>query len=82
MVLIEEACLVTNVSLQLLAHFTKANYSFVSIKKVLVEKLLRSCPGIKNIYILLRTKKGLDARQRLEELFNAKVKDFTLRDLL
>lgn len=38
-----------------------------------MEKLLRSCPGIKNIYLLLRTKKGLDARQRIEELFNAKV---------
>jgi len=43
--------------------------------KVLVEKLLRSCNGIKNIYLLLRTKKGLDARQRLEELFNTKIFD-------
>jgi fatty acyl-CoA reductase len=41
--------------------------------KVLVEKLLRSCNGVKNIYVLLRTKKGLDARSRLEELLNAKI---------
>lgn len=43
--------------------------------KVLVEKLLRSCPGIKNIYLLLRSKKGLNAGQRLDELFNAKIFD-------
>ncbi|KAI1285384.1 putative fatty acyl-CoA reductase [Halotydeus destructor] len=43
--------------------------------KVLVEKLLRSCPGIKNIYVLLRTKKGMEARQRLDELLNAKIFD-------
>ncbi|RWS29833.1 putative fatty acyl-CoA reductase-like isoform X2 [Leptotrombidium deliense] len=43
--------------------------------KVLVEKLLRSCPGVKNIYILLRDKKGLNSRQRLDELFNAKIFD-------
>lgn len=41
--------------------------------KVLVEKLLRSCPGIKNVYLLLRSKKGLDARQRLDGLFSAEL---------
>lgn len=35
--------------------------------KVLIEKLIRSCPGIKNIYILMRHRK--------EKLINARVKD-------
>lgn len=38
--------------------------------KVLVEKLLRSCPEIKNIYLLIREKKGKNLQQRLEEIFN------------
>lgn len=40
--------------------------------KVLVEKLLRSCP-IKNIYVLIRNKKGQDAHQRLRALLNGPV---------
>lgn len=41
--------------------------------KVLVEKLLRSCPGIKNIYLLMRPKRGQDISARLTELLNAPV---------
>ena len=41
--------------------------------KVLVEKLLRSCAGIKNIYLLMRPKRGQDVQQRLQELLNAPV---------
>lgn len=41
--------------------------------KVLVEKLLRSCPDIKNIYLLMRPKKGQDVQERLQELLNAPV---------
>lgn len=41
--------------------------------KVLVEKLLRSCPGIKNIYLLMRPKRGQDIDTRLNELINAPV---------
>ncbi|KAI4499707.1 hypothetical protein M0802_005277 [Mischocyttarus mexicanus] len=37
--------------------------------KLLVEKLLRSCPNIKCIYILIRQKKGKDVFQRVNELF-------------
>ncbi|CAF4957111.1 unnamed protein product [Pieris macdunnoughi] len=36
--------------------------------KVLVEKLLRSCPKIKNIYLLMRPKRGQDVASRLSEL--------------
>ena len=38
--------------------------------KLLIEKLLRSCPGIAFIYILVRPKKGKDVYQRTEELFD------------
>lgn len=42
--------------------------------KVLVEKLLRSCPDIATIYLLMRPKRGNDVRTRLEELLNATVR--------
>ncbi|KOB75536.1 Uncharacterized protein OBRU01_08276 [Operophtera brumata] len=41
--------------------------------KVLVEKLLRTCPGIKRIYVLMRSKKGHNSKERLEDYFNNKV---------
>ncbi|XP_069133714.1 fatty acyl-CoA reductase 1-like isoform X2 [Argopecten irradians] len=41
--------------------------------KTLLEKLLRSCPGIRRIYILIRPKKGKSVSQRLEELLNSKI---------
>jgi thioester reductase-like protein len=37
--------------------------------QVLVEKLLRSCPDLGKVYILLRSKNGLDPKQRLEQQF-------------
>jgi len=36
--------------------------------KLIIEKLLRSCPGIENIYLLCRSKKGKDINERLEEI--------------
>lgn len=42
---------------------------FGSFRKVLVEKLLRSCPDLGKVYILLRTKNGLSPEQRLEQQF-------------
>lgn len=42
--------------------------------KVLIEKLLRSCSQIDKIYILIRQKKGKEPKQRLEEIFNLKVR--------
>jgi fatty acyl-CoA reductase len=38
--------------------------------KVLVEKLLRSCPHISNIYLLVRSKKGKNSESRLDEIFD------------
>ncbi|XP_043273034.1 putative fatty acyl-CoA reductase CG5065 [Venturia canescens] len=48
--------------------------------KVLVEKLLRSCPGIKNIYLLIRPKKGQSIQQRLEDLLKAPLFEKLRRD--
>lgn len=45
---------------------------FVSVQ-VLVEKLLRSCPDIKNIYLLMRPKRGQEVAARLNELLNSPV---------
>lgn len=41
--------------------------------KVLVEKLLRKCPGIERIYLLLRPKKGSSPKQRIETIFSSVV---------
>ncbi|GFR22685.1 putative fatty acyl-CoA reductase CG5065 [Trichonephila clavata] len=50
------------------------------IGKVLVEKLLRSCPGIKTIFVLMREKRGKEPKQRLEELVNCKVFDLVKKE--
>ena len=41
--------------------------------KVLVEKLLRSCPDIKCLYLLMRPSKGKDVACRLQELIKNQV---------
>ena len=38
--------------------------------KVLLEKLLRSCPHLSNIYLLVRSKKGKNVDSRIEEIFD------------
>lgn len=43
--------------------------------KVLVEKLLRSCPGIKNIFLLVRPKRGQEINLRLSEILNGPLFD-------
>lgn len=43
--------------------------------KALVEKLLRSCTEIKNIYLLIRPKRGCDAHIRHKELLKSSVFD-------
>ncbi|CAG7731700.1 unnamed protein product [Allacma fusca] len=43
--------------------------------KALVEKLLRCCPGVKNIFVLVRPKRGFEGRSRLESLFNGPLFD-------
>ena len=52
------------------------------IGKVLCEKLLRSCPDIGNIYLLLRRRKDKSAEQRLqEELLKSPVFSLNNNDL-
>lgn len=43
--------------------------------KVLVEKLLRSCPGIKSIFLLIRPKRGQEINLRLSEILNGPLFD-------
>ncbi|XP_035790532.1 fatty acyl-CoA reductase 1-like [Anopheles albimanus] len=47
--------------------------------KVLIEKLLRACSGLRTIYILLRPKRGLTSEQRFREFIKHAVFD-RLRD--
>ena len=41
--------------------------------KVLLEKILRKCPEVKTIYLLLRMKKGKSPQQRIVDLFTSPV---------
>jgi alcohol-forming fatty acyl-CoA reductase len=50
------------------------------IGKVLIEKLLRSCPDVKAIYLLLRPKKGVEVEERLKEITDMPLFD-VLRDV-
>lgn len=48
--------------------------------KLIVEKLLRSCPNISRLYLVVRAKKGKDTKERLEENFNDVVFDRLKRE--
>lgn len=43
--------------------------------KVLVEKLLRDCPDIKTLYLLMRTKRGIEPDQRRDDYINHMIFD-------
>lgn len=43
------------------------------VGKALLEKLLRSCPGISSIFVLIRPKRGLDPESRFRELLKNSV---------
>ena len=45
------------------------------IGKVLIEKILRSCPNVGNLYILVRPKKAQDCYQRIQEMTQSSVFD-------
>ncbi|KAI5640449.1 male sterility protein domain-containing protein [Phthorimaea operculella] len=42
----------------------------ISLKAMLIEKLLRTCGDIDTIYVLVRNKKGKDARSRIDSLLD------------
>ncbi|RXM30170.1 Fatty acyl-CoA reductase 1 [Acipenser ruthenus] len=48
--------------------------------KVLVEKLFRSCPDVKNIYILVRPKAGQSTQERIEDMVKCKLFDRVRED--
>lgn len=41
--------------------------------KVLLEKLLRSCPKVNSVYVLVRQKAGQTPQERVEEVLSGKV---------
>ncbi|XP_063722952.1 fatty acyl-CoA reductase 1-like isoform X1 [Symsagittifera roscoffensis] len=43
--------------------------------KSILEKLLRSCPDVDRIFVLVRSKKGHNPNERVEALFNSKLFD-------
>lgn len=43
------------------------------VGKATVEKLLRTCPVVKNVYVLIRPKAGSDVKSRLAELVDNSV---------
>lgn len=43
--------------------------------KMLIEKLLRSCPDVSTIYMLVRPKKNRDIHARLDDIFDDQVFD-------
>lgn len=52
------------------------------IGKLFMEKLLRSCPKLKMIYIVVRPKKGKDSEQRFKEIFDGPVSFFFLIEFI
>ncbi|KAK3102570.1 hypothetical protein FSP39_012259 [Pinctada imbricata] len=51
------------------------------IGKVLIEKLIRSCPNVGKIYMLMRPKRSQDIEQRLQELIKCAVFDKLRKEL-
>uniref|UniRef100_A0A3Q4BUZ6 Fatty acyl-CoA reductase n=1 Tax=Mola mola TaxID=94237 RepID=A0A3Q4BUZ6_MOLML len=41
--------------------------------KVLLEKLLRSCPGVKAVYVMVRSKAGQSPKARITDMINCKL---------
>lgn len=61
-----------------IAEFYKGRTVFITgatgfMGKVLVEKLLRSCPGVDQLYLLMRPSKGKDVSSRLQEFIDNQV---------
>lgn len=43
------------------------------VGKAFIEKILRSCPEVGDIYLLCRRKTGLDVQSRIDKLLNGPV---------
>ena len=60
--------------MSLLINFFIGGTGFLG--KVLTEKLLRSCPDISKMYLLIRERKNESPEKRLEKLLNGPVRYF------
>lgn len=54
--------------------YVLANSLICSSLKVLLEKLLRSCSGVRTVYVLVRSKAGQNAKARVTDMINCKVR--------
>lgn len=63
---------------QIVQFFTNKNVLITGasgfLGKMLLEKLMRSCPEIGNVYLLLRERKGMQPDERLEKILNNPVR--------
>jgi fatty acyl-CoA reductase len=41
--------------------------------KVLIEKVLRTCPGVKKMYLIVRSKSNKNSKERLKQIFSGPV---------
>lgn len=62
-----------------IAEFYRGQTVFITgatgfMGKVLVEKLLRSCPDVDHLYLLMRPAKGKDVAARLAEFIDNQVR--------
>lgn len=69
-----------DLSHQDIAQFFEGRYIFLTgatgfVGKVLIEKILYSCPDIAGFYILIRPKRGKTIEERVESLLNIKLFD-------
>ncbi|XP_077520155.1 fatty acyl-CoA reductase 1-like [Amblyomma americanum] len=58
------------------SHFRRiggAGKRRVTAQQVLLEKLLRSCPGLNRVYLLIRTKRGEEPQARLATILSSQV---------
>ncbi|KAJ8916621.1 hypothetical protein NQ315_000266 [Exocentrus adspersus] len=73
MVVDQEAAMSSNCAVVAVGDFYTGKTVFITggtgfMGKVLLEKLLRACPGVSRIYLLIRPKKGQQAQERLQQL--------------
>lgn len=47
---------------------------------VLIEKILRTCPSVEKIYVMVRAKKGINFQARLEKMFENPVRFYILEE--
>lgn len=60
--------------LLLLLFLRLCQRSRLFVLKVLLEKLLRSCPAVGNVYVLVRSKAGQNSQARVTDMINCKVR--------